>query len=87
MICVDELRPCRFRRWKQACHLFDLVDGRATETQALSKFIEALGLKSTWFQEHPEFPHYDLSPRMRAKAVKAGAKEVKLKDILKRGGE
>ena len=83
MICVDELRPCRFLRWKQSCHLFDYTDGEFIESPALHEFAAAIGLKRSWFQGRPSFPHYDLTATKRAEAVKAGAKEVKLKDVLK----
>lgn len=38
----------------------------------------SIGLKRAWFQNPRGLarPHYDLNPRMREAAVKAGAKEV-----------
>ena len=83
MICVDELKPCRFRRWRQSCHLFDYADGEFVREWGLHEFAAAIGLKRSWFQGRPFFPHYDLTATKRAVAVKAGAKEVKLKDVLK----
>jgi hypothetical protein len=41
----------------------------------LHAFAKRIGLRRHWFQNHPVHPHYDLlTPRMREKAVTAGAK-------------
>jgi hypothetical protein len=51
-----------------SCHLFaDTLDG-------LHAVAERAGLKRSWFQDKPGFPHYDLmSERTRDAAAKAGA--------------
>ena len=74
-IYVDPLCPTpRSRRWPwgQGCHLFhehhDLV--------ALDPFAVSLGMKTSWRHDAPGFPHYDLHPTHRVKAVAAGAVEV-----------
>jgi hypothetical protein len=49
----------------------------------LHAFAEALGLRRAWFQNKAGFPHYDLIPTRRAKAVVLGAVETNLSDWLK----
>lgn len=74
IIMVDEIR-----RWPGAsppfhrgsCHL--TIDGSADELHA---FAARIGLRRSWFQEHPSAPHYDLTPRRRKAALLAGAVEV-----------
>lgn len=39
----------------------------------LHAFAAKLGLKRSWFQNHPLAPHYDLSPAKRELALKLGA--------------
>jgi alkanesulfonate monooxygenase SsuD/methylene tetrahydromethanopterin reductase-like flavin-dependent oxidoreductase (luciferase family) len=41
----------------------------------LHEMAERIGLKRAWFQEHPRFPHYDLTRNKRRMAVKCGAIE------------
>ena len=70
-IWVDQMRPCRPNRnwrWCESCHLFS--DGDIVE---LHKFARRLGLKRSWFQDRR--PHYDLTRRMRERAIRLGAKE------------
>ncbi len=59
-------------RWPKACHMI------ADTLTELQRFAEQLGLKRSWFQGPPRhsIPHYDLTPGMRAKAVRMGAEEV-----------
>lgn len=54
-------------RW---CHLW--TDG---ELEELHAFAARLGLKRTWFQDRRGFPHYDLTPSKRLRAVALGAVE------------
>ncbi len=56
-------------RWKLACHM------TADTLDELHDMARQLGLKRSWFQNHPRFPHYDLTANMRRKAVLAGVKE------------
>jgi hypothetical protein len=58
------------------CHMF------ADTLEELHAMAEKIGMKREWFQEHPRFPHYDLVPPRRAKAVALGAKEKDTRDIL-----
>lgn len=69
MIMVDELR-CYLNSDTRWCHL--TTDGNVEE---LTAFAEKLGLKPHWFQ-NGRVPHYDLTPRLRAKALRCGAKFV-----------
>jgi len=59
-------------RWpyKAACHLY------ADTVEELAAFAEALGLRAEWFHNREDFPHYDLTARIRHQAVEAGACEV-----------
>jgi hypothetical protein len=52
------------------CHLF------SDDVEELHAFAGSLGLKRSWFQNRPRFPHYDLVPSKRALAVKKGAVQV-----------
>lgn len=54
------------------CHLFT----DSADLDELHRFAEGIGLKRAWFQGKASVPHYDLTPRRRAAAVKAGAVEV-----------
>lgn len=64
------------RRW---CHLED-TEG---DTERLHAFAATIGIPRRWFQigVRGTFPHYDLTPRYRLKAVQAGAIELTAEDI------
>jgi hypothetical protein len=47
----------------------------------LNGFAEDIGLKPEWFQGD-KFPHYDLTPRMRLEAIRAGAVEIDRKQLF-----
>src|SRR5690606_17890862 len=69
-VMVDELRPwpTKVRCFKAgSCHL------TATSLDELHAFAKRLGLKREWFQDHVLAPHYDLTVKMRAKALSMGA--------------
>ena len=81
MVYVDKLfstRAFRSNRWRhsQACHLF------ADTVEELHRFAQRIGLKRSWFQDNPRFPHYDLTAGKRSQAVRSGAKEVVLREYL-----
>lgn len=61
------------------CHL--MCDGDLSELHAMA---ERLGLKRSYFQNKPRYPHYDLRPNKRALAVKAGAIEVDGGELIRR---
>ena len=74
-VYVDPLfGTARTRRWPfcWACHLF------ADDVAELHTMAQAIGLKRSWFQPHPRFPHYDLTESKRAEAILAGAVEARL---------
>jgi Protein of unknown function (DUF4031) len=73
MIYVDALVPSpvsRKWRWSASCHLF------ADDLNELHDFARRMGLQRSWFQPDPRLPHYDLTPRARARALAAGAQSV-----------
>ena len=43
----------------------------------------ALGIRREWFQDRPGFPHYDLPPFRRERALSLGAVEHSLKTWLR----
>lgn len=69
-VYVDELvrHPTKIRCFQAgSCHMLaDTLD----ELHALASVI---GLKRSWFQDHPRHPHYDLTAAKRAAALEAGA--------------
>lgn len=68
MVYVDELLfPFRGQMY---CHMY------SPNMPELHQMAHSIGLKRAWFQDKPDFPHYDLSPSRRALAVKYGAKEL-----------
>ena len=68
--------PLRGGRW---CHM--MTDGNLTELHVLARSI---GVKFTWFQDHPVHPHYDLAASKRVLAVRAGAVEVSGSELVRR---
>ena len=71
-VYVDALMPCvrsTWWRWPYACHLF--ADTRAE----LEEFARDMGLAAEWLQNRPDFPHFDLTRGMRARAIRLGAFE------------
>jgi hypothetical protein len=58
-------------RW---CHLSDTDN----DTEALHKFAASIGCARSWFQTGVNgiFPHYDLTPRYRLRAIQAGARQL-----------
>ncbi len=82
-VCVDPVRHNPHGgKFRASCHLF--VDDGGVDV--LHKFAELIGLRRSWFQEHPKYPHYDLSVYKREQAVKNGAKEVGRRVIIQTGG-
>ncbi len=86
-IYVDRLRVHRSRtepartageqfghRW---CHLW------SDDLDALHAMAAALGIRREWFQDRPGFPHYDLPPFRRERALALGAVEHSLKAWLR----
>jgi Protein of unknown function (DUF4031) len=65
MIYIDQ--AVHSRRGKKWCHL------TADELGELHEFAAKLGLKQSWFQEHPIMPHYDVVEAKREMAIALGA--------------
>ena len=71
MVIVDEiiLYPnARPPFDKGSCHMS--TDGDIEELHA---FAARIGMRRSWFQDHPSMPHYDLTPKRREAAIRAGA--------------
>lgn len=60
-----------------ACHL------TADTAEELHEFAERIGLRREWFQPQSH-PHYDLTVRMRAKALRHGAVMVPAREQARR---
>lgn len=79
MTYVDPLLACvpnKQWRWTHSCHLF------ADTLEELHAFARKIGLKRQWFQDHPSLKHYDLTPKRREAAVKAGVVELSRADSV-----
>lgn len=64
-IYVDnECIPWKGEHW---CHLV------ADSLPELHEFARLLGLRRSWFQERSVYPHYDVTVRVRDKALVLGA--------------
>jgi hypothetical protein len=61
------------RHGNQWCHMMASKDD---DIEELHQMAELIGLKRSYFQPHRLYPHYDLTPAKRAKAVANGAVEV-----------
>jgi hypothetical protein len=66
--------------WKygKSCHLI------ADTEEELHKFAAKIGMRRSWFQNKKDFPHYDLTVKRRATAVKLGAIEITDKELIKK---
>lgn len=52
--------------------------------EELHVFAIRIGLKPSWFQNNKRHPHYDLlSMRMRARAIREGARRVDKKTLIR----
>ena len=79
---VDELRVWPHARAcfrAGSCHL--TTDAGLDELHA---FAERIGMRREWFQDHPIAPHYDLTVRRRAHALRLGAIEVSGREQARR---
>ncbi len=81
-IFVDELRDVRSVTGRGRpglwCHMVS-DDG----LEPLHALAHQLGLPQRAFQDHPRHPHYDLTPSLRAQAVRLGAEEVSTRALAK----
>lgn len=81
MVYVDDIQVClRNRNWPytKSCHLI------ADSVHELHVFARKIGLKRTWFRDHPRLPHYDLTEGKRRQVVKRGAIEITARELVKR---
>lgn len=66
------------RRHKhQWCHLW------SEDLEELHRIAKRIGLNPRWFQNRPNFPHYDLVPTKRELAIKAGAVPKDLREWIR----
>lgn len=80
-IMVDELRV-----WPHSWGIFRKGSSHLTTDgplEELHAFAARIGMKREWFQNHRIAPHYDLTPRRRAVAIKLGAVEVSMREQLR----
>ena len=56
------------------CHLFC----EPGDLDVLHGFAKQLGLRRSYFQNSARLPHYDLTPRLRDKALRCGAQEASI---------
>lgn len=78
-VYVDEMSVClQSDKWPfaQSCHLV------ADSVEELQTFARKLRLHRSWFQDKSEMPHYDLTDRMRSRAILLGAIECDRKKIF-----
>ena len=82
LFTLPSLDPEAFRvgskRGHQWCHMW--VNPGDEET--LHAIANKIGMRQSWFQNKQGFPHYDLTPSRRARALRAGAVETDLRDWL-----
>lgn len=62
----------------QWCHMW------ADAVEELHAMADRIGMRREWFQDKPGFPHYDLVPSKRAKAICLGAMEMDLGEYRER---
>ena len=79
MIIVDEMRTCKPTRkwpWRESCHLF------GGTLEELHLFAAELGMKRCWFHDRDKLPHYDLTGCKRLQALRLGAREASIKEVV-----
>lgn len=78
-VYVDDMQVCiRSKKWpyNKACHLV------ADSVSELQEFAQLMPLHSSWFQSE-SIPHFDLTTRMRQRAISLGALPVKQKRFVR----
>ena len=60
------------------CHMW------ADSVEELIDFALSLGMKREWLQKSEKFPHFDLVPTRRARAIAKGAVEMSIKEWLRK---
>lgn len=67
-VYVDKSRNAGWK-YGRACHM------TADTFAELHKMAWRIGMRRAWFQDHPRYPHYDLTAGKRALAIRFGAIE------------
>jgi hypothetical protein len=87
MIYVDQVFTAQpenrqaARHGTQWCHLWCWPD--TTENrEKLHSIARAIGLRREYFQDRDSFPHYDLVPGLRTRAISYGAAEKNLREWI-----
>ncbi len=56
----------------------------STSLEELHQFAKTIGLRRSWFQDKPRYPHYDLTTeRAKQRAANAGAQVIDSKRLIK----
>jgi len=72
-----EARRAGAKHNQQWCHMW------SDDLEALHEMAAKIGMKREWFQNRAGFPHYDLVPTRRAKALEFGAVERSVADWMR----
>lgn len=65
--------------WREGVWSHLWTDGPIEELHA---FARRIGMKRSWFQDRPRWPHYDLTGHMPDRAIRAGAKLVTIREYM-----
>lgn len=63
-------------RWRRSCHMY------ADSLFELHSMAKKIGLQFRWFQNDARLPHYDLVSDKRRLAIKNGAVETTLRQMV-----
>lgn len=69
------------RTGHQWCHMWCDVGNE----ESLHRIAQSIGMKRQWFQNKKDFPHYDLVPSKRKKAIENGAMVYSLYQWIRNG--
>lgn len=81
-VYVDELRV--WPNAKHRCFRNGSAHLTADTLDELHAFAERIGMRREWFQNHTVAPHYDLSPKRHAHALRLGALLVPMREQIRR---
>jgi len=78
-IYVDDIRIPATVGPYTACwsHLFT----DAADLTELHQFAQSIGLRRAWFQDKDSGAHYDVTDRLRHRAIRAGARPISWREI------
>lgn len=63
----EAIKPAALRYGNRWSHLW------SNDLAELHQFARNINLRADWFQDRPRFPHYDIVPSARLRALEAGA--------------